>query len=109
MTALFTARRGRSFLSTLAARESRNYEFEFLRPTHSLFGYFNSLVEQYSKVLLPSKEMLKKVQKGTEAGSKWKMLEISKQHAEWERNKREKERKKHDDKEAEKSECIYII
>ncbi|KAH8117529.1 Pre-mRNA splicing factor PRP21 like protein-domain-containing protein [Phellopilus nigrolimitatus] len=103
LTALTTARRGRSFLHTLAAREARNYEFEFLRPTHSLFGYFNTLVEQYSKVLLPSKEMLEKLRSGTEEGAKWKMLEISKQHAEWERLRREKEAKKHDDKEAERT------
>ena len=104
LTALFTARRGRSFLQSLAQREARNFEFEFLRPTHSLFGYFNSLVEQYSKVLLPSKEMLDRLQKGAEEGARWKMLEISKQYAEWERLKREKEKKKQDDKEAEKSE-----
>ena len=104
LTALFTARRGRSFLTTLAAREARNIEFEFLRPTSSLFGYFNSLVEQYSKVLLPSKETIVKLEKGSEEGARWKMLEISKQHAEWERLKREKEKKRQDDKEAERSE-----
>jgi splicing factor 3A subunit 1 len=41
LTALFTARRGRNFLATLSAREGRNYQFDFLRPTHSLFPYFN--------------------------------------------------------------------
>ncbi|EJD06005.1 uncharacterized protein FOMMEDRAFT_104418 [Fomitiporia mediterranea MF3/22] len=102
LAALFTARRGRSFLSKLAAREARNYEFEFLRPTHSMFSYFNSLVEQYSKVLLPSKEMLEKLKRGTEEGARWKMLEISKQHAEWERLKQEKEKRKQDDKAAER-------
>ncbi|THH03808.1 hypothetical protein EW145_g5995, partial [Phellinidium pouzarii] len=101
-TALFTARRGRSFLQTLAAREARNYEFEFLRPTHSLFSVFNSLVEQYSKVLLPSKDMLEKLECGKEESAKWRMLETSKQHAEWQRLKREKEKKKQSDKEAER-------
>ncbi|KAF7777486.1 hypothetical protein Agabi119p4_3558 [Agaricus bisporus var. burnettii] len=51
LTALFTARRGHTFLATLSAKEGRNYQFDFLRPTHSLFGYFNRLVEQYSKNL----------------------------------------------------------
>ncbi|KAL5490470.1 PRP21 [Sanghuangporus weigelae] len=102
LTALFSARRGRAFLSKLAAREARNYEFEFLNPNHSMFGYFNSLVEQYSKVLLPSKQTLEKLKRGTEEGARWKMLEISKQHAEWERLKQEKEKRKQDDKEAEK-------
>ena len=106
LTALFTARRGRSFLQTLAQKEARNVEFDFLRPTHSLFGYFNSLVEQYSKVLFPPKETLEKLQKGSEEGARWKMLEISRQHAEWEKLKREKEKKKRDDKEAERSELL---
>ncbi|KAI5123285.1 hypothetical protein M0805_009306 [Coniferiporia weirii] len=101
-TALFTARRGRSFLQTLAAREARNYEFDFLRPTSPLFSVFNTLVEQYSKVLLPPKEMLERLQRGTEEGARWKMLGVSRQHAEWERVRREKEKKKQSDKEAER-------
>ena len=28
----------------------RNYQFDFLRPQHSLFNYFTKLVEQYTKV-----------------------------------------------------------
>ena len=41
------------------------------------------------------------------------MLEISRQHGEWECVKREKEKKRHDDKEAERSEFsnsnVYIL
>ena len=44
LTALFTARSGRRFTSELASRENRNYQFDFLRPSHSLFGYFNRCV-----------------------------------------------------------------
>ena len=33
-------------------REQRNYQFDFLRPQHSLFNYFTKLVEQYTKVSL---------------------------------------------------------
>ena len=109
LTALFTARRGRTFLQTLAQKEARNFEFEFLSPTHSLFGYFNSLVEQYSKVLFPPKETLRKLEKGSEDGARWKMLEVSKQHAEWERLKRDKEKKKEDDKEAERSKLSHTL
>ena len=73
LTALFTARRGRPFLAALSAREGRNYQFDFLRPTHSLFGYFNRLVEQYSKVLLPSKEMLAQLKDRTH-GNAWRQF-----------------------------------
>lgn len=51
LTAQFVARNGRQFLTTLMNKEQRNYQFDFLRPQHSLFNYFTKLVEQYTKVL----------------------------------------------------------
>ncbi|KAJ7109166.1 Pre-mRNA splicing factor PRP21 like protein-domain-containing protein [Mycena epipterygia] len=102
LTALFTARRGRTFLASLSSREGRNYQFDFLRPTHSLFGYFNRLVEQYTKVLHPNKEMLQQLKGRTEEGAKWKALEVARTHAKWERNKREQDKKRQDDQEAER-------
>ena len=103
LTALFTAARGRAFLATLSAREGRNYQFDFLRPTHSLFGYFNRLVEQYSKVLYPNKDMLEQLKDKSQEGSRWKMLEQARRHAKWQRSKREKDQKRKDDQEAERS------
>ena len=50
LTAQFVARNGRGFLTNLMNREQRNYQFDFLRPQHSLFNYFTKLVEQYTKV-----------------------------------------------------------
>ncbi|KAF9448336.1 hypothetical protein P691DRAFT_705044, partial [Macrolepiota fuliginosa MF-IS2] len=102
LTALFTARRGRNFLATLSAKEGRNYQFDFLRPTHSLFGYFNRLVEQYNKVLHPSKEMIEQLKEKTNEGARWKMLDQARRHAKWQRNKREKDQKRQDDQEAER-------
>lgn len=104
LTALFTARQGGSFLPALSAREARNFQFEFLRPTHSLFGYFNRLVEQYSRVLYPDKDMLEQLKNQAAEGSRWRTLEVAKRHAKWERNKREKDKKRQDDQEAERSE-----
>lgn len=49
LTAQFVARNGRQFLTSLMNRE-KNYQFDFLRPQHSLFTYFTKLVEQYTKV-----------------------------------------------------------
>ncbi|KIJ69484.1 hypothetical protein HYDPIDRAFT_24321 [Hydnomerulius pinastri MD-312] len=102
LTALFTARRGRTFLATLSQKEGRNYQFDFLRPNHSLFGYFNRLVEQYLKVLYPSKDLLSHINERAQEGAQWKALERSKRHARWERVKREKDKKRQDDQEAEK-------
>lgn len=53
MTALFAARNGRKFQTDLAQREATNYQFDFLQPSHSLFGYYNRLVAQYIKILQP--------------------------------------------------------
>ena len=103
LTALFTARRGRSFLASLSAREGRNYQFDFLSPTHSLFGYFNRLVEQYTKVFHPNKEMLEQLKNRTQGGARWTTLGVARNHAKWERNKREKDKRRQDDQEAERS------
>ena len=46
LTAQFVARNGRQFLTNLMNREQRNYQFDFLRPQHSLFQYFTRLLEQ---------------------------------------------------------------
>ncbi|TFK55258.1 hypothetical protein OE88DRAFT_1622827 [Heliocybe sulcata] len=102
LTALFTARRGRTFLASLSAREGRNYQFDFLRPTHSLFGYFNRLVEQYMRVLYPAKETLETLAARANPGDKWRTLEQARRYAKWEQNKREKEKKREDDQEAER-------
>ena len=109
LTALFTARRGRNFLTALAAREARNYQFDFLRPTHSLFPHFNRLVEQYSKVLHPSKETLQELKERAQEGAKWKDLEIARKRARWEQVKREKDKKREDDREAERSMCSSFL
>ncbi|KAH7563166.1 Pre-mRNA splicing factor PRP21 like protein-domain-containing protein [Bipolaris maydis] len=51
LTALYTARVGENWLKDLRNRELGNYQFDFLRPNHSYFQFFRSLVEQY-KILL---------------------------------------------------------
>jgi splicing factor 3A subunit 1 len=109
LTALFTARRGRGFLASLSVREGRNHQFVFLRPDHSLFGYFNRLVEQYTKVLLPSKESLDRLKAAASEEGKWKLLAEAREHAEWERHRREREQKKEDEKEAERSKCYGLF
>lgn len=62
LTAQFVARNGRQFLTTLMHKEQRNYQFDFLRPQHSLFQYFTKLLEQYTKVLIPPKDLTRKLQ-----------------------------------------------
>jgi len=51
LTALYTAKNGEAFKRTLTHKESNNFQFDFLRPTHSYYTYFVNLVDQY-KILL---------------------------------------------------------
>jgi splicing factor 3A subunit 1 len=88
LTALFHARRGRSFLSSLSVREGRNYQFDFLRPTHSLYGYYNRMVESYMKVMHPPPGLIETlVKEASDAEAKWKTLEEGRNRAEWERGR----------------------
>lgn len=103
LTALFAARRGHSFLAYLSAKEGRNYQFDFLRPNHSLFGYFNRLVDQYSKILNPSNDTLESLSVRTNPNDRWRTLDTARQHAKWAKIKEEQDRKRKDDQEAERS------
>jgi splicing factor 3A subunit 1 len=67
LTAQFVARNGRQFLTNLMNREQRNFQFDFLRPQHSLFQYFTKLLEQYTKILIPPKELMPKLRADIEA------------------------------------------
>ncbi|KAI9457747.1 hypothetical protein BJY52DRAFT_1223670 [Lactarius psammicola] len=89
LIALFTARQGHSFLATLSIKEGRNYRFDFLKPTHSLFG---------TNVLMHIPETLEKVKIRSEAGAKWKMLAGAQLLAKWERTRRGQEKKREDDR-----------
>lgn len=58
LVALFVAKNGKQFMEQILENESQNYQFDFLRPTHSVFTFFTQLVEQYSKILDPSQVVL---------------------------------------------------
>lgn len=69
LTAQFVARNGAAFLTGLTQRESNNPAFYFLKPTHSMFGFFTSLADAYSAVLMPDKGL--KEQLAHDAGDRW--------------------------------------
>ncbi|KAI5477585.1 splicing factor 3A subunit 1 [Pseudohyphozyma bogoriensis] len=113
LTALFTARSGRRFMQDLANREARNYQFDFLRPSHSLFGYFNRLTEQYTKILIPSKDYLANLDRRAGgpssepadeklAQAKREVLKDAKVRAEWEKWESSKKKEAEDAAEAER-------
>ncbi|KAK7454123.1 hypothetical protein BaRGS_00039595 [Batillaria attramentaria] len=94
LTAQFVARNGRQFLTTVMQREQRNYLFDFLRPQHSLFNYFTKLVEQYTKILIPPKNLKEKLAK--ESHGYREILDEVRYRVEWLKFQ-EREKKKEED------------
>eukprot|EP00040_Diaphanoeca_grandis_P015062 m.76693 g.76693 ORF g.76693 m.76693 type:complete len:785 (+) comp24925_c0_seq1:200-2554(+) len=83
LTAQFVARNGRSFLQSVIKREQGNYQFEFLRPHHHLFHYFTTMVDQYIKVLLPTKEIKEKL--ATESADPHQVIHSVRYATAWEK------------------------
>ncbi|EDW85171.2 uncharacterized protein Dwil_GK12756 [Drosophila willistoni] len=99
LTAQFVARNGRQFLTNLMSREQRNFQFDFLRPQHSLFQYFTKLLEQYTKVLIPPKDLLGKLRTESAPGrsSMNQVLDQVKYRANWQRHQ-EAQRRREEEK-----------
>ena len=104
LTALFTARRGKAFISMLGGRENRNPQFDFLRPNHSSFGLFNNYVEQYLKVIKgTSKPLDEEFDKLSLTNKKKSLIDSAKSRSEWESYKREGAKKDEEESENERS------
>ena len=58
LTAQFVAKNGQKFLIALTEREKNNPQFDFLKPTHQMFAFFTSLVDAYSKCIVPRKVVI---------------------------------------------------
>lgn len=100
LTAQFVARNGRQFLTNLMNREQRNFQFDFLRPQHSLFQYFTKLLEQYTKVLIPPKDLLSRLRH--ESINMDKILDQVKYRAEWLKYQEAQKRKEEEELERER-------
>ena len=114
LTALFVAKNGRSFMTTLAQKESRNYQFDFLRPQHSLHQFFQRLVDQYTLLLLASSASGAQAQKSrvaeleANAADRFHVLGRAKQRAEWVQFQEEQKAKKEEALEKEQLEYAQI-
>lgn len=100
LTAQFAARNGRAFISLISKRESKNYQFDFLRSNHSLFPYFTELVKQYTRVFLPPKDLQEKLKANT--NDKYHILDRVKERVEWVRWQEAEKQKKNEEDEKER-------
>jgi splicing factor 3A subunit 1 len=105
LTALYTARVGENWLKELRNRESGNPQFEWLRPNHSFFQFFRSLVDQY-KILLEEEQTtearIEELQRNIK--NRFHVLDRAKQRAEFVKfvtAQKEKEEKKAEDEKRE--------
>lgn len=108
LTALFVAKNGRSWMTQLSQKEAGNYQFDFLRPQHSLYQFFSRLVDQYTALLSgstidggrPEKERIRQLQRNVK--DKFHVMVKAKQRAEWVRYQEQQKAKKEEEAEAEK-------
>ena len=114
LTALFVAKNGRSFMTTLSQRETRNFQFDFLRPQHSLYQFFSRLVDQYTILLQSVGAEGEKAKRARlyeleqYANDKFSILGRSKQRAEWVKFQEEQKQKKEEAAEKEQLEYAQI-
>lgn len=114
LTALFVAKRGKSFMTALSQREARNFQFDFLRPQHSLYQFFTRLVDQYTILLRAegindaTTEKKRNAELEQNAQNKYHVLERAKQRAEWVKYQEQQKHKKEEQEEQERIEYAQI-
>lgn len=107
LTALFVAQNGRSFITTLSQKEAGNFQFDFLRPQHSLYQFFSRLIDQYRELLTggsvaggkPEKDRLAQLERNVKDRSH--ILERARKRAEWVKYQEHERQKEDEAKEAE--------
>ncbi|KAK4935784.1 SF3a splicing factor complex subunit [Elasticomyces elasticus] len=107
LTALHVARKGKSWMTALAAREARNFQFDFLRPQHSLYNFFQRLVDQYTILLQTGPEGQKAEQTRIQAlqanlQNRFRVLDLAKKRSEYVKWQETQKQKKEEAEEAEK-------
>ncbi|KAJ1958615.1 SF3a splicing factor complex subunit, partial [Dipsacomyces acuminosporus] len=94
------------FMTSLAQREANNYQFDFLSPNHTLFGYFRRLVDQYSLILFPPDDLTRGLERDQE--DKYQILDRINRRMKWEAYE-EEERKKREEEAAKEKEAYLSI
>ncbi len=114
LTALYVAKRGKSFMTALSQREARNFQFDFLRPQHSLYQFFTRLIDQYT-ILLRSEgiddtttQQKRIAELERNVKNKYHILERANQRAEWVKHQEQQKQQKEQQEEQERIEYAQI-
>lgn len=108
LTAQFTAKNGRPWMTTLSQAKMTDPSFAFLRPQHSWHSFFTRLVDQYTELITgdtvdrgrPQKEKEEMLKKNIE--NPFHILERAKKRAEWVKYQESQKEKQVQEDEAEK-------
>lgn len=95
-------------MTALSQREARNFQFDFLRPQHSLYQFFTRLVDQYTILLRAegidesTSEKRRIAELENNVKNKFHILERAKQRAEWVKYQEQQKQKKEEEEEQER-------
>ncbi|KAF3335941.1 putative splicing factor 3A subunit 1 [Carex littledalei] len=107
LTAQFVARNGKSFMEKLIKRvDVSSPQFHFLRPTHSMYTFFTSLADAYSKVLMPEKGLTDKLRE--KASGLTVVLERCLHRLEWEKSQEQARQRAENEIEQERMQMAMI-
>ncbi|XP_078171603.1 putative splicing factor 3A subunit 1 [Carex rostrata] len=81
-------------------------QFQFLRPTHSMYTFFTSLADAYSKVLMPEKGLTDKLRE--KASGLTVVLERCLHRLEWEKSQEQERQRAEDEIEQERMQMAMI-
>lgn len=114
LTALFQAKNGPSFRTSLGQRESSNAQFDFLRPTHSFNQYYTRLVDQYTDLLAGNtaegakKERARIAELEANVRDRFRIMERAKQRADWTKLQETQKVRKEEQEQKEQQEYAQI-
>ncbi|PFH59207.1 hypothetical protein XA68_12666 [Ophiocordyceps unilateralis] len=112
LTAQYTAKFGRQWMTQLAQREAGNPQFQFLIPNHTFHNFFQHMVEQYSKVLKYHEnsklreEMLSEAKEN--CANPYRVLDRAKQRAAYAKYQETEKQKKEEEEEKKKEDFARV-
>lgn len=114
LTALYVAKMGRSWMTQLSQREAGNFQFDFLRPQHTLYQFFSRLVDQYTDLLTgesmqkgePQKKRMRRLESNVK--NRFEVVERAKKRAEYVRYEEAQKVAKEEEEEKQKVEYAQI-
>lgn len=114
LTALYVAKNGRGWMTQLSQREAGNFQFDFLRPQHTLYQFFTRLVDQYQELLTgdstdggrPQKKRITTLEQNVK--ERYQVLDRAKKRAEWVKHQEAQKVAKEEQQEKERIEYAQI-